>query len=102
MGDTDGEVFASSSHNPARGSIALAKKVQVEPALADPKLTDLKKGEELWKPRIHDPELSAGRVRVSAPAAPLESRWGHRRPDLRRARDGIVHRYIAMRLRSPS
>jgi hypothetical protein len=63
MGDIDGEVFATSSHNPARGSIALAKKVQVEPALADPKLTDLKKGEELWKPRIHDPELSAGRVR---------------------------------------
>jgi len=42
------------------------KKVQVNLALSDPKVTNLKEGEELRKKRIHDPELSAGRVRFQS------------------------------------
>ena len=64
MGNTDGHVFASSSDNSARGLKAMAKKVQVEPTLSNPKVADLKKGEELRKPRIHDPEFSARRIRL--------------------------------------
>jgi hypothetical protein len=66
IGDTDGQFFASSSDDPARGPIPLAKKVQIKQALADAKVTDLKKREELRKPRIHDPEFSARRVRFQA------------------------------------
>jgi hypothetical protein len=62
IGNIDGEFFAPLSHYPTKGSVALAKKIQVEPALADAQITDLKKGEELRQPGIHDPELSAGRV----------------------------------------
>jgi hypothetical protein len=66
IGDTDGQFFASSSYNPARRPIPLAKKVQVEQALTDAKVTDLKKGEELWKPWICDPEFSVRRIRFQS------------------------------------
>ena len=59
IGDPDGQFFASSSHNPARGSISLAKEVQVKPTLANAKVADLKKREEFRKFGIHDPEFSA-------------------------------------------
>jgi hypothetical protein len=63
IGDIDGQLFAPPPHNPARSSVTVAKKVKVEPAFADAQVTDLKKGEEVRQPWIHDLELSAGRVR---------------------------------------
>lgn len=47
IGDTYSQLFTSLPHNPTRSSIALAKKVQVEPTLAYSQVTKLKKSEEL-------------------------------------------------------
>lgn len=64
IGNIDGEFFTPLSHYPTKGSVALAKKIQVDPTVADAQLSDLEKGEELRQPWVHDSEFSIGCVRL--------------------------------------
>ena len=64
IGDVDGKFFALLSYHPAEGSVALAKKVQIDPTLADAQVPDFEKGKELRQPWVHDSEFSVGCIRL--------------------------------------